>query len=104
MDSSHNNYLRFFTVIIVFFLLYGMIILNLYFIQIQQTSFFKNLGDKQYNITLQTLPQRAYMYDRNNNPVAINKDSVAAFILPKTLTKHDELFSFLEKHFPQALQ
>ena len=68
MDSTHNNYLRFFTVIIVFFLLYGMIILNLYFIQIQQTSFFKDLGDKQYNITLQTLPQRAYIYDRNNNP------------------------------------
>ncbi|HSW75664.1 MAG TPA: penicillin-binding protein 2 [Candidatus Saccharimonadales bacterium] len=104
MESHHNNYLRFFTVILVFFLLYGMIILNLYFIQIQQTSFFKNLGDKQYNITLQTLPQRAYIYDRNNNPVAINKDSIAAFILPKALTKHDELFSFLEKHFPQAVQ
>ncbi|MFA5999333.1 MAG: penicillin-binding protein 2 [Candidatus Babeliales bacterium] len=104
MDSTHNNYLRFFTVIIVFFLLYGMIILNLYFIQIRQTSFFKNLGDKQYNITLQTLPQRAYIYDRNNNPVAINKDSVAAFILPKTLTKPDELFAFLQKHFPQAFE
>lgn len=104
MDSSHNNYFRLFTVIIVFFMLYSMIILNLYFIQIQQTSFFKNLGDKQYNITLQTLPQRAYIFDRDNIPVAINKDSVAAFILPKTLSNQKDLHSFLKKHFPQAYE
>lgn len=102
MNSTHNNYLRFFTVIFMFFIFYGAIILNLYFIQVQKTNFFKNLGDKQYNISLQTFPQRAYIFDRNNNPVAINTDSVAAFILPKTIVNKDELFNFLKKHFPQA--
>ena len=102
MDDMRHNYFRLFTVICVFFLLYGIIMLNLYLIQIQQTNFFKNLGDKQYNITMQTLPQRAYIFDRDNIPVAINKDSIAAFILPKTLTNSQDLLKFLQKHFPQA--
>lgn len=84
--------------------LYGIIALNLYLIQIQQNNFFKDLGEKQYNITIQTFPQRAYIYDRHNRPVAINKDSVTAFILPKTLLKKNETLQFLQQHFPQAYE
>jgi len=83
---------------------YGIIALNLYLIQIQQNSFFKDLGEKQYNITIQTFPQRAYIYDRHHHPVAINKDSVASFILPKTMLKKDATLQFLQQHFGQAYQ
>ncbi len=76
----------------------------MYFTQILQNNFFKDLGEKQYNVTIQTFPQRACIYDRNNNPVAINKDSLSAFILPKALQDKDELLSFLQQHFPQAYE
>jgi len=102
MDSLNNNFIRSMLVVILCCIFYGIITFNLYLIQIQQNSFFKNLGEKQYNITMQIFPQRAYIYDRNNNPVAINKDTLSAFILPKALAKEKETFEFLKKHFPQA--
>lgn len=102
MESSHNNFIRSFCILIMCCFLYGMIIINLYFIQIQQNNFFKNLGEKQYNVTTQTFPPRATIYDRHNNPVAINKDSLAAFILPKSLINQQECLQFLATHFTQA--
>lgn len=102
--QTHNNFVRSLFVIIIFSIIYGIIAFNLYLIQIQQNTFFKDLGEKQYNITIQTFPQRGYIYDRNNNAVAINKDSFAAFILPKTLTQKDALLKFLQKHFALAYE
>jgi cell division protein FtsI (penicillin-binding protein 3) len=102
MDSLNNNFIRSMLVVILCCIFYGIIGFNLYLIQIQQNSFFKNLGEKQYNVTMQTFPQRAYIYDRNNNPVAINKDSLSAFILPKGLCNEKETLEFLKKHFTQA--
>jgi cell division protein FtsI (penicillin-binding protein 3) len=102
MNISHHSSARFFFVVFVICLLYGVIVANLYRLQIQQSAFFKDLGDKQYNITVQTFPQRALMYDRHNNPVAINKDSVALFILPKTLINKDATLKFLQQHFPAS--
>jgi len=104
MESLHNNFIRSLFVLIICSIIYGVIAFNLYLIQIQQNNFFKNLGEKQYNVTMQTFPPRAYIYDRNHNPVAINKDSFAAFILPKTLINKDETLDFLQKHFPQSHQ
>ena len=66
MDRTCNNYYRFIVTLMVFFLCYFIILANLYLLQITQTNFFKTLADKQYNITVQTLPQRAYIFDRDN--------------------------------------
>jgi cell division protein FtsI (penicillin-binding protein 3) len=81
---------------------YGIIIFNLYKIQITQQDFFKNLGEKQYNITTTTLPERAYIYDRNGTPIAVNKMSYAAFLLPKQIVHYDAVVKFLEQHFPTS--
>ncbi len=102
MNVSEHSSMRFFFVSFIFCLIYAAIIGNLYRLQIQQSNFFKDLGDKQYNITVQTLPQRALIYDRCNNPVAINKDSIALFILPKTLVNKEQTLDFLKNHFPSA--
>ncbi|MBP6892394.1 penicillin-binding protein 2 [Candidatus Babeliales bacterium] len=102
MNISHHSSTRFFFVVFIICLLYGVIVANLYRLQIQQSVFFKDLGDKQYNITVQTFPQRALIYDRHDNPVTINKDSVALFILPKTLINKDVTLKFLQQHFPSS--
>lgn len=70
--------------------------------QIKKQDFFKNLGEKQYNISMTTLPERAYIFDRNGTPIALNKASYAAFILPKQVTDRTTAIAFLEKHFPSA--
>lgn len=90
----------------IFFLflsVYGAIVCNLYILQIYQRDFYVQLGKQQYSLTLKTIPTRACIYDRNNNYLAMNKDSFAAFIIPNELSMVERVERFLKKHFPKAL-
>lgn len=98
-----HNYIRSVIVVFIFIILYTAIAFNLYVIQIKQTSFFKQLGDRQYNVTIQTYPERGTIYDRNNIPVAVNKDCYSAFILPKLITNKENLILCLQQNFPQSV-
>lgn len=83
--------------------LYGIVACRLYYIQIINNNFYANLGEKQYNVTLTIYPPRAPIYDRSGNHfLAMNKDSVAAFILPKALENRAQLEPFLKRHFNAA--
>lgn len=91
----------------IFFLftsLFCIALIHLFSLQIKQHSFFSSLGNKQYHVTVTNHPPRAAIVDRNNVPLALNKESLAAFILPKTIEKPQELKRFLKKHFPAALE
>ncbi|MBV8661272.1 MAG: penicillin-binding protein 2, partial [Candidatus Dependentiae bacterium] len=101
-QMSSFEHFRSFFIFSVLLVLYGIIIANLYVIQIKQQIFFKNLAEKQYSISVTTLPERACIFDRNGTPVALNKDSYAAFILPKQITDRAIILEFLKKHFPAA--
>jgi cell division protein FtsI (penicillin-binding protein 3) len=96
------EHFRSFFIFSILFALYCIIIGNLYSMQVKKQDFFKNMGDKQYSISMTTLPERAYIFDRNGTPIALNKDSFAAFILPKQITDRAAIEAFLEKHFPTA--
>ncbi len=88
-----------------FCLLYLLILAKLYFIQVRNNKFFTSLGEQQYNVSVVTLPPRAPIYDRTGKHLlAMNKDSVSAFILPKTVKSKDQLSAFLRKQFPTAHQ
>lgn len=100
---THHYKLRTSFVFFIFSLIYLLIIFNLYSIQIKQQNFFTELGSKQYFVTVTTMPPRAQMYDRAERNLALNKDSLAAFILPKTIKNKAELITFLEKNFPQSI-
>ena len=92
-------------VFIGFCFIYGLIILKLYLIQIHQNSFFTNLGEQQYHINVIKYAPRALIYDRSKrNCLALNRESVAAFILPTTIKEKNKLNPFLETHFPHAYQ
>lgn len=99
MDLNNNNKRSFF-IVLLFFILYGVTCINLYFIQIKNAPFFQNLAEKQYHTTVQNYPQRGYIFDRYDNPIAINKDSLSIFVLPKDLINKTETLSFLEQNFP----
>lgn len=92
-------------VFLIFCLLYGIIIFNLYLIQIKQNAFFSSLGEKQYHITISQYPIRAEILDRTGKqPLAINKDCLSAFIMPKQLYEPEKVISFLSKYFPSAVE
>lgn len=91
------------TIVFLFFVfLYASIVFNLYLIQIRNHNFYANLGSKQYHVTITQAPPRAPIYDRHGNYLALNKESVSAFMLPKSLESPQTLKPFLKKHFPQA--
>ena len=102
MHDSINSYKRTVFVLSILIIFYLVIIFSLYSLQIKKSEFFSKLGAQQYNITITTTPPRAYIYDRNNTPIALNKDSFSAFILPKQITSKQATYSFLKKHFPES--
>jgi len=90
-------------IFLLFCFLYACILFNLYLIQIKNHAFYANLGQKQYHVTITQAPERAPIYDRTGTHyLALNKESVSAFILPKSLESPQTLEPFLHKHFPQA--
>ena len=92
--------------IIIFFAfvgLYCLVLINLYVVQIRGARYFKNLAQKQYTMTVTTTPWRAEIFDRTGiQPLALNNDSLAAFITPSNLDNAKGVHSFLGKHFKQA--
>ena len=101
---KYKSHIKSYLLLTGFSLLYFSIVVNLYFIQIRQQHFFTTLGDKQYNITMTTLPPRAEIYDRYGFPLAINKNMLSAFILPQSIDHSQETFKFLEQYFPQGYE
>lgn len=91
-------------VFLLFCSLYAIIIANLYSIQIKQQDFYANLGNRQYNVTVTQPSPRALILDRNGKPLALNKDALSAFIMPKMIKGPETLKPFLKEHYPKAFQ
>lgn len=82
---------------------YGLSLFKLYLIQIKHTGFFKQMGNQQYNVRITATPERAILYDRTGTQkLAMNKDSLSAFIVPNNLKDSRTVETFLKKHFPSA--
>ena len=102
MNNTHK-----FRLTIIFFLLSTISIISiihLYSLQIRRHLFFTNLGNQQYHVSITAYQPRATIFDRNNKPLALNKDSLSAFMLPKTIKDKQALSLFLKQHFPDALE
>lgn len=84
--------------------LFTIALIHLFSLQIRQHNRFIDLAHKQYQVSVTTLAPRAFILDRNNQPLALNKDSLAAFILPQTLEDPEKTKAFLKKHFPSTLE
>ncbi len=99
----HSFKLRSTIIFFVFTLLYACVAINLYFIQIKHHDFYKKIAEQQYHVTVTQTPVRGPIFDRTGrNYLAMNKDYVAAFILPTQLTDTKRTLHFLEKQFPHA--
>jgi cell division protein FtsI (penicillin-binding protein 3) len=87
------------------FACYSLAIVKLYLIQIRQTGFFKTIGNQQYRVRITATPERAFIYDRTGiQPLALNKDSISAFIVPNNLHDADAVNCFLQREFPSAYE
>jgi len=92
---------------IVFFiccLLFTIIAINLYFIQVYNSAFYMHLAEQQHHVTVSQYPPRADIYDRTGKQLlACNKECVSAFLIPNELKNPEAVTAFLRSHFPQAV-
>jgi cell division protein FtsI (penicillin-binding protein 3) len=93
------------TIVFFFFtMLYAAVGINLYHIQIKQHDFYTKLAEQQYHVTITQTPLRGPIFDRTGkNYLAMNKDYIAAFILPTQMKDKKQTLKFLKKHFPQTI-
>ena len=85
-------------------MLYAAVGINLYVIQIKQHDFYKKLAEQQYHVTITQTPLRGPIFDRTGqNYLAMNKDYIAAFILPTQMKDKKQTLKFLKKHFPHMI-
>jgi cell division protein FtsI/penicillin-binding protein 2 len=100
----HSFRLRSTIVFFLFVMLYVVVGINLYIIQIKHHDFYKKIAEQQYHVTITQTPTRGPIFDRTGkNYLAMNKDYIAAFLLPTQLTDQKHTERFLKKHFPHAV-
>lgn len=100
---NKSSKVRSFLVFCIFLIFYLILLFNLYLIQIDKADHYAQLANKQHFITTKINPPRAIIVDRNDKPIALNKESLSAFILPHKINENEKLLTFLSKNFPQAL-
>ncbi len=101
MNAQPNS--RLILLFFIFVSMYLFVLFNLYLVQIRRAQFFQTLAYQQYTTTTTLTPPRAEIYDRSGvQPLALNKESIAAFIIPSKLEQKEALSRFLEKHFKNA--
>lgn len=100
---NHPYKFRTGVIFLVFDLLFLIIIVNLFIIQIYNRSFYAALAEQQHHITVSQYAPRADIYDRTGKQLlACNKECVSAFIIPNELKDHAAVSKFLHKQFPHA--
>ncbi len=98
-----KNYKPRIVLIFIIFLLGNLIILaRLFFMQVCNDEFYKNLAQSQYQIKVNVNPVRGQILDRTGVPIACNDDTLSAYLLPKQLNDPIHVSSVLRCHFPEA--
>lgn len=89
---------------LIFLSAFIIIAAHLYYIQIVQHDFFKQKAHHQYSLQITHQPPRGIIYDRHGQPLALNQETVAAFILPNHLESPERVHAFLKEYYPAALK
>lgn len=80
-----------------------LITITLFWVQIIHHSFYAHCGERQYFFTLTEYPPRAPIMDRTGTKyLALNTESIAAFVIPQEIKDLTALNEFLHQHFPAA--
>lgn len=99
MAFNKKDKVKFFIVFIFFMSIYFLIFVRLFYLQVYKNDFYSSLAYRQYLVELKLEPPRGSIYDRSKIPLAINKDSISAFIIPASLQERDKILDFLKNNF-----
>lgn len=82
---------------------FSMLIATLFWVQIIRHEFYINCAERQHFFTITEYPARAPIFDRTGKTyLALNTESIAAFIMPHDIKDRAHVEQFLKSHFPAA--
>lgn len=102
MTGLHKSYTA--TIFVLFGIAYAVMMANLGFIQLVRAPFFASLGQQQYVATMVEKLPRAPIFDRHGKPLALNAQSLAAFVVPSRIKNRHALEQFLQEHYSRAYE
>ena len=80
-----------------------LIAVTLFWVQIVHHSFYAHCGERQYFFTMIEYPPRAPILDcTGTRYLALNAESIAAFVIPQEIKDRPGLEQFLQQYFPDA--
>ena len=85
-------------------LMYAIIWVTFFGIQIIQHTFFTERAQRQYHIERIIYPPRGDILDKKNKPLALNAESTSAFILPREIKDPGMLKKFLAQYYPDIVE
>lgn len=95
--------LRLSLVLFGFVLIFVIVALRLFLLQIYQKNFFKELALNQYRISMKINMPRGIIYDRTGKiPLAFNCCTTSAFILPHQFIESKRIEKFLKNNYPMV--
>jgi len=102
MLKNFKDYkLRLALILCGFALIFVIVGIRLFLLQIYQQNFFKELALNQYQVSMKINMPRGIIYDRTGNiPLAFNCNMPSAFILPHQFTETQKTEKFLKRNYP----
>lgn len=87
----------------LFLLMYLVIAVRLFLLQVYQKDFFNILARQQHQVSITINPARGIIFDRTGSvALALNQEVFSAFILPNQCKQNNETKEFLKKYYPDV--
>lgn len=94
--------IRVFIVFALYTLLFTIILIRLFLVQIYQKNFFKVLAQQQYELEITLNPPRAALYDANGRELVFNRELMSVFVVPHQLVEKEKTLTFLKHSYPDV--
>jgi penicillin-binding protein 2 len=101
MLETNNNFPRYYIYITAG--LFALLLVYLFNLQILNSERFKGISEKNYVRLRNIAPIRGELYDREFQPIVLNRSSYNLYITPASIENKDNLVSFLSANFKISL-
>lgn len=102
--NQQSHKIRLSLIFFIFLSALSIALIRLFYLQIYSFTFFHTMAKQQYQVKIIKHPDRASIFDRFGNPLAVNKDALSIFITPTSVHDKQGIKDFIEHYFPQALE
>lgn len=96
---------RLFIIFCSFVVVYLVLAVRLFFVQVYYSDFFANLAHGQHHVAVSISPARGTIFDRfKDKALTFNRETLSAFVLPHELSEKKRTHDFLLQYYPEVFE